>query len=177
MFDSLINVGVAMEEYKSDQSLAFHILHQRSIKPCVYVIDRKPHIRRFLTDVLEEFGHIIRESADSSEIVTTATMQLADLVVVGPSATPKEGAYILRTLAANKFNGEVLLLGPNAAGLDALQEFGEKIGLEMLPALPTPFNSANLRDRILMAYLTAAAPPRYRAVPVGPVSPPLWPLQ
>jgi hypothetical protein len=176
MFDIQSNVGGAMEEHRSDQSLILRTFNQRRIKPSVCVIDRKQHIRRFVTDALEEFD-LIRECADSSGTVTTTTMQLADLVVVGPSGISKEGTCILRALAANKFSGKVLLLGPSAAGLDELQEFGEKIGLAMLPALPTPFGSGNLRDRVLMGCLTADPLRRYRAVSMGPVPPPPWPLR
>jgi hypothetical protein len=143
-----------MEKYRSDQALVFRAFNPRRIKPHVCVIDRKQHIRRFLIDALEEFDLITRECADTDEMSATPGMQFADLIVVGPSGTPKEGTCILRTLAANRFNGKVLLLGPSAAGLDDLQEFGEKIGLAMLPALPTPFGGGNLRDRVLMGHLT-----------------------
>jgi hypothetical protein len=138
-----------MEEYRSDQSLAFGTFNRRRIKSYVCVVDRKQHIRRFLRDALEEFDLITCECADSGEMDGTLKMQLADLVVLGPSGVPKENTDILKTLATNKFGGKVLLLGPRAA-LDEVQEFGEKIGLAMLPALPTPFGSGNLRDRVVM---------------------------
>jgi hypothetical protein len=143
-----------MEEHRSDQSLIFRPFNRRRIRPCVCVIDRKRHIRQFLTDALEELDFVICGSGDSGEVDAPGATQVADLVVIGPSGTANERAGVLRTLAANKFDGEVLLLGPGAAGLEQLREFGEKIGLAMLPALPTPFGSRNLRDRILMGHQT-----------------------
>ena len=138
-----------MEEYRSDQSLAFRTFNRRRIKPCVCVVDRKQHIRRFLRGALEEFDLITCECADSGEMNGTLKMQLADLVVLGPSGAPKESTDILKALATNEFSGKVLLLGPRTA-LGEVQEFGEKIGLAMLPALPTPFGSGNLRDRVVV---------------------------
>jgi DNA-binding response OmpR family regulator len=139
--------GAAME-YRTDQSLSFATFDQRRIRPCVCVVERKQHIRSFLRDALEEFD-LITCDADSREMDGTLKMQLADLVVLGPSEARKEGADLLETLATNKFTGKVLLLGPRTT-LDEVQEFGEKIGLAMLPALPTPFGSGNLRDRVVM---------------------------
>jgi hypothetical protein len=75
-------------------------------------------------------------------------MQLVDVVFLGPSEARKESAGLLKALAANKFGGKVLLLGPYAA-LGELQEFGEEIGLAMLPALLTPFRRGNLHDRVV----------------------------
>lgn len=80
----------------------------------------------------------------------TLKMRLADLVVLGPSGARPQSVELLRTLAANKFGGNVLLLGLPAA-LGDVQEFGESIGLAMLPPLPTPFGSRNLRDRVVTA--------------------------
>jgi len=135
-------------EYRSDQSLAFATFDRRRMRPCVCVVDRKQHIRSFICDALEEFDLITCECADSREMYWTK-MRLTDLVVLGPSEVRKESADLLKTLAANKFGGKVLLLGPPTA-LGDVQEFGEKIGLAMLPALPTPFGSGNLRDRVVM---------------------------
>ena len=136
-------------EYRSDRSLAFTPFDRRRIRPCVCIVDRKQHIRSFLRDALEEFDLITCECADSCAMDVTLKMQPADLVVLGPSEARKESAELLATLAANRFGGKVLLLGPRAA-LDEVQEFGEKIGLAMLPALATPFGSGNLRDRVVM---------------------------
>ncbi len=137
-------------EYRSGQSLAFAPFNRRRMKSCVCVVDRKQHIRSFLREALEEFDLITCECADSREMDGTLKMRLADLVVLGPSGARPQSVELLRTLAANKFGGNVLLLGLPAA-LGDVQEFGESIGLAMLPPLPTPFGSRNLRDRVVTA--------------------------
>jgi hypothetical protein len=138
-----------MEEYRSEQPVILGLFNRRMVKPSICVADRKQHIRRFVRNALEEFDVITCECADSWEIDGMLKTRLVDLVVLGPSSIQKGGAEMLRTLAANRFAGKVLLLGPRAA-LDGVQEFGDRIGLTMLPALRTPFVSRSLRDRVAM---------------------------
>jgi EAL domain-containing protein (putative c-di-GMP-specific phosphodiesterase class I) len=77
--------------------------------------------------------------------------QRPDLVVLGLSARGEEGEEVLSTLAARQFVGKVLLLGPRASPtVQALQDLGTQLKLEMLPALCTPFGSGNLRDSVAM---------------------------
>jgi EAL domain-containing protein (putative c-di-GMP-specific phosphodiesterase class I) len=78
---------------------------------------------------------------------------------LGVSAGGEECAQILKILAAKQYKGKILLLGPRASLLlGAVHEFGEKLGLAMLPVLPTPFGSGNLRDSVA-ALLPIEAPP------------------
>ena len=50
---------------------------------------------------------------------------------------------MLELLAAREFDGKVLVLGPRVSPMvAATQELGAKLGLAMLPLLPTPFGDA-----------------------------------
>jgi EAL domain-containing protein (putative c-di-GMP-specific phosphodiesterase class I) len=127
----------------------------RRVRPCVCVIDRKQHIRTFLCDALEELGFITRECAHFGELDTVLKPQ-PDLIVLGLSCGGEEAAKILDALSAKEFEGKVLVLGPRASRmLVAVQEFGEQLGLAMLPFLTTPFGSANFSDSVATLAPTA----------------------
>jgi ABC-type nitrate/sulfonate/bicarbonate transport system substrate-binding protein len=67
---------------------------------------------------------------------------------------------VLNTLAINEFTGKVLLLGARSSPvLSALQQLGEQLKLEMLPALSTPFGSETLQDRVAMLLPTKVPQP------------------
>jgi EAL domain-containing protein (putative c-di-GMP-specific phosphodiesterase class I)/CheY-like chemotaxis protein len=121
----------------------------RRMTPCVYVVDRKQHIRTFLCEILEELGWSTDQCGQLTELVKMVNSQRPDLIVLGLSAGGEEIADILKRLAGQKFAGKILLFGPPATPmLAAVQEFGEKLGLAMLTALATPFGSDNLRESV-----------------------------
>jgi DNA-binding NtrC family response regulator len=125
------------------------------------VIDRKQHIRTFLCDALEELGFITRECGQLSELDAALNAHCPDLIVLGVSAGGQECGAMLKILAAKEFGGNILLLGARASPmLASVQELGEKLGLAMLPVLPTPFGNTNLRDSV--ATLLPVEPPPLR---------------
>jgi EAL domain-containing protein (putative c-di-GMP-specific phosphodiesterase class I) len=145
----LAEPGWFMEDQWPEQSPISPAFGRRRVRPCVCVIDRKQHIRTFLCDALEELGFITRECAHFGELDTVFDPQRSDLVVLGLSRSGEEAAKILDALSAKEFGGKVLLLGPRASRmLAAVQEFGEQLGLAMLPFLVTPFGTANFRDSV-----------------------------
>ena len=131
----------------------------RRVRPCVCVIDGKQHIHTFLCDALEELGFITRECAHFGELDTVLEPQ-PDLIVLGLSCGGEEATKILDALRAKEFEGKVLVLGPRASRmLVAVQEFGEQLGLAMLPFLTTPFGSANFSNSVATLVPTAMPPP------------------
>jgi EAL domain-containing protein (putative c-di-GMP-specific phosphodiesterase class I) len=143
---------VAMKQNEIPEQLPiFATFGRRKVRPHVCVIDSKQHIRTFLCEALEDLEFKTCECADNVALKATLRAQLPDPIVLGLSGGGEDGAEALKTLAVNEFGGRVLLLGPRASPvLGALQELGEKLGLEMLPALSTPFGRANLRDSVAM---------------------------
>jgi EAL domain-containing protein (putative c-di-GMP-specific phosphodiesterase class I)/CheY-like chemotaxis protein len=140
-----------METQITDTSPTFPTFGRRKIRPCVCIVDRKRHIRTFLCNALEALEFATCECADSAEVEAVLQTQRPDLVVLGLSARGEEGEEVLSTLAARQFVGKVLLLGPRASPtVQALQDLGTQLKLEMLPALCTPFGSGNLRDSVAM---------------------------
>src|SRR6202048_223942 len=155
----LAEPGWFMEDQWPEQSPISPAFGRRRVRPCVCVIDRKQHIRTFLCDALEELGFITRECAHFGELDTVLKPQ-PDLIVLGLSCGGEEAAKILDALSAKEFEGKVLVLGPRASRmLVAVQEFGEQLGLAMLPFLTTPFGSANFSDSVATLVPTAMPPP------------------
>ncbi len=131
---------------------------RRKVVPRVCVADRKQHIRTFLGEALEELGFIVCECTQVGELVAVLDAHLPDLVILGLSAGGIEASEMLKTLAAKKFDGMVLLVGPvDSPMVAAVRELGEKLGLAMLPMLPTPFANGDLRDSVA-ALLPIEAP-------------------
>jgi EAL domain-containing protein (putative c-di-GMP-specific phosphodiesterase class I) len=151
----LAEPGWFMEDQWPEQSPISPAFGRRRVRPCACVIDRKQHIRTFLCDALEELGFITRECAHFGELDTVLKPQ-PDLIVLGLSCGGEEAAKILDALSAKEFEGKVLVLGPRASRmLVAVQEFGEQLGLAMLPFLTTPFGSANFSDSVATLAPTA----------------------
>ena len=149
-----------METHSEDPLPISGTFGRRKIRPCVCVIDRKRHIRTFLRDALEELELMTCECADHAELNEVLHAHRPDLVVVGLSAGGEEGMEVLSTLAINEFTGKVLLLGARSSPmLSALQQLGEQLKLEMLPALSTPFGSETLQDRVAMLLPTKVPQP------------------
>ena len=137
-----------MERYRPDQSASLTTFDQSRLKRCVCLVDGKRHIRKFLRNAFEEFDFTTCGCANNSELDATLELQLADLIVLGPSADGEENFAMMRTLAAKEFQGQVLLLGANSPMLETMQVFGITLGLAMLEAMATPFRHECLRERL-----------------------------
>jgi EAL domain-containing protein (putative c-di-GMP-specific phosphodiesterase class I) len=122
------------------------------------VVDHRQHIRVFLCDILDDLGFITCECAEFSEFTKHLYTPPLDLIVLGLSGDGKKDAEMLKTLAADEFGGKILLLGSRTYLVSAVREFGEKLGLKMLPVLHTPFGSASL-CRSVATFLPVEVPP------------------
>jgi EAL domain-containing protein (putative c-di-GMP-specific phosphodiesterase class I) len=134
------------------------------VKPRVCVADTKQHIRTFLREALEELGFIACECAQIDELEGVLAQHLPDLLLLGFSDGGAAAGAMLEMLAAQNFDGKVLLIGPRDALMVAgAREHGEGLGVAMLPTLVTPFSVERLRDSLAL-FLPIEVPP---AVPVG----------
>jgi EAL domain-containing protein (putative c-di-GMP-specific phosphodiesterase class I) len=127
----------------------------------VCVADAKQQMRTFLAETLEELGFVTCECANAAELGVALDSRLPDLVVVGSSAGGIEACEMVELLAAKEFDGKVLVVGPHVSPMvTAVRDLGERLGLAMLPLLPTPFSQADVRDRIT-ALEPIALPPNH----------------
>jgi EAL domain-containing protein (putative c-di-GMP-specific phosphodiesterase class I) len=119
------------------------------MRPRACVVGGKQHVRGFLAEALEELGFAACQYKQGDDIGQIVERLLPELIVLGVSDGGTEGIGILSTLASKQYGGPILLLGAWHSGLvAAFQDFGQELGLAMLPALATPFDQASLRTRI-----------------------------
>jgi EAL domain-containing protein (putative c-di-GMP-specific phosphodiesterase class I)/CheY-like chemotaxis protein len=122
---------------------------RRRAVPRACVIDRKPHIRTFLSDTFEELGFISRPCGRISDVTTALADFEPDLVVLGLLIPESDVTQTLRVLKAEGYRGRVMLFGGRAStALPALHGLGEELGLAMLPPLATPFRHSDLRENL-----------------------------
>ncbi len=136
------------------------VFGQRKISPRVCVIDGKKHIRSFLGESLEQFGCVVALQLVAGDVVSIPDLPLLDLVVLGVPSGGVDAERILKGLAAQSFEGRVLLIGRRqSVAVEAVQQLGESLGLTMLPLLATPFSEEALRASVAMV-LPRERPPR-----------------
>jgi EAL domain-containing protein (putative c-di-GMP-specific phosphodiesterase class I) len=153
-----------MDDQRPEDAIKLATLPRQRVMPCVCVADAKQSMRTFLAETLEELGFVTCECAHVAELGVALDSRLPDLVVIGSSAGGIEACEMVELLAAKEFDGKVLMLGPRvSAMLTAVRELGERLGLAMLPLLPTPFSQRDLRDYIA-ALVPAELPSNH---PVG----------
>jgi hypothetical protein len=79
--------------------------------------------------------------------------------VIGSSAGGIEACEIVELLAADDFDGQVLVLGSRVSPMvAAVRELGKGLGLSMLPLLATPFGREDVSDCIAALVPSALTP-------------------
>jgi DNA-binding NtrC family response regulator len=150
----IIEKGCAMTDHtmtdqRPEEAIKTPVFGKRKVRSRVCIADAKQHIRTFLGETLEELGFVTCECAQAVELSTVFDAHIPDLVVLGLSGGGIAAGEMVKTLAANKFGGKVLLLGPHACPVvTAVQELGEELGIAMLPTLRTPFSVESLRESV-----------------------------
>jgi len=128
-------------------------------KTHVCVLEAQQQMRTFLADTLEELGFVTCECTHLAELPAVLVSRLPDVVVIGSSAGGIEACEIMELLAADDFDGHVLVLGSRASPMvAAVREFGKRLGLSMLPLLATPFSREDVRDCIAALVPSELAP-------------------
>jgi EAL domain-containing protein (putative c-di-GMP-specific phosphodiesterase class I)/CheY-like chemotaxis protein len=141
---------------------------RREIVPRVCIADAKQSTRTFIAEALEELGFTTCECRRVAELDAMLASNRPGLVVIGSSAGGIEACEMVELLAARQFGGKVLVIGPRVSPMvSAIRALGNKLGLAMLPLLPTPFGNADVRDRVA-PLLPGEAPP---APPLDPSAP------
>jgi EAL domain-containing protein (putative c-di-GMP-specific phosphodiesterase class I) len=149
-----------MDDNRTETALKARTFGRRKVAPRVCIVDTKKHIRVFLSEAMEELGFITCECPHAGDLNTLLDVHLSDLVVVGLSSGGVDGGEIMNLLAAREFGGKVLVLGPDfSIAVQAVQERGEFLGLDMLPLLATPFGSETLRNSVAMLLPSETSPP------------------
>jgi EAL domain-containing protein (putative c-di-GMP-specific phosphodiesterase class I) len=158
-----------MDDQRPEDATKLAALPRRSAMPWVCVADPRQQMRAFLAETLQDLGCVTRECADVAELAAGLDLRLPDLVVIGLAAGGIEACEMVELLAAKEFDGKVLVLGPRVSPMvAAIRELGAKLGLAMLPLLPTPFSQADLRNRIAAVLAPNDLPPTQSVNAVEP---------
>ena len=138
-----------MENPPTFENVAFATFGRRKVVPRACIADSKPHIRKFLSEALEDLGFITCECDAPANVRAVVMERQPDLFVLGLSSGGIAANGMLEALHAIDFKGEVLVFGPaNAPMVSAILAIGDEDGLSMLPLLPTPFSDSDLRNRV-----------------------------
>jgi EAL domain-containing protein (putative c-di-GMP-specific phosphodiesterase class I)/CheY-like chemotaxis protein len=131
---------------------------KRKIKPRACIVESKHHVRSMLSEAFEEQGFIPHACATLDDLDISLRSDFPDLIVISFSMNGLAATDILNLLAIRAFAGMVLLIGPpDAPAVRGAREFGEKLALDLLPMLPTPFSDKDLHASV--AALVQAEPP------------------
>lgn len=120
----------------------------RKVAPRACIAD-KPHLQEFFCEALEDLGFVTCKYEGHGSIPMLVGEYQPDLFVLGLSIGGVDGAHVLETLSANRYQRCVLVVGaPASLMAKAVQEYGAELGLNMLPLLATPFSDEALRATI-----------------------------
>jgi len=167
-----------MDDQRPEDATKLAALTRHSVMPWVCVADPRQQMRTFLAETLQDLSCVTRECADVAELGAELDLRAPDLVVIGLAAGGIEACEAMELLAAKGFDRKVLVLGPRVSPMvGAIRELGAKLGLAMLPLLPTPFSQADLRNCIAAVLAPNDLPPTHSvsaAVPSPVDSLELW---
>lgn len=122
---------------------------RRKVTPRACIVDRKPHLRTFLSDALEELRFVTSECSGPDELPALMDAHRPDLLLLGSTVNGLEAARIIDVLTDAGYRGHVLTICPRDTIMTgAIRQLGLERGLSMLPPLSTPFSSLMLRESI-----------------------------
>jgi EAL domain-containing protein (putative c-di-GMP-specific phosphodiesterase class I) len=157
-----------MEHQERGDQASLAVVARQQTVPRVGIADARQSIRTFIAEALEELGFATLECASATDVEAMLASGRTDLVVIGSSAGI-EACEMVELLAARRFKGKVLVMGPRVSPMvSAIRGLGEKLGLAMLPLLPTPFGNGDLRACVA-PLLPGEAPPVAPLVPTAPL--------
>ena len=165
-----------MEHQERGDQASLAVVARQQTVPRVGIADARQSIRTFIAEALEELGFATLECASATDVEAMLASGRTDLVVIGSSAGI-EACEMVELLAARQFKGKVLVMGPRVSPMvSAIRGLGKKLGLAMLPLLPTPFGNGDLRACVAPLLPDEAPPlaPLVTAAPLRSARDQLW---
>src|SRR5215510_6801056 len=160
--------GGAMKNQELGDQASPAVVARQDTVPRVGIADARQSIRTFIAEALQELGFATLECARATDLEAMLASGRTDLVVIGSSAGI-EACEMVESLAARQFKGKLLVMGPRVSPMvSAIRGLGQKLGLAMLPLLPTPFGNGDLRACVA-ALLPGEAPPLAPLVTAAPL--------
>jgi EAL domain-containing protein (putative c-di-GMP-specific phosphodiesterase class I) len=168
------HMGWRMQYRGTEDATRLAALAAQPGEPRICIADTRRSIRAFIAASVEELGLTTFECAGVIDLDPILTTRRPDLVVIGSSVGGIEACQMVELLADRHFGGKVLVLGQRASPMvSAVRGLGERLGLAMLPLLPTPFSDDEVRDCIAKLIMDDASPAssadRTKRLDVAPV--------
>jgi EAL domain-containing protein (putative c-di-GMP-specific phosphodiesterase class I)/ActR/RegA family two-component response regulator len=122
-----------------------------------YILDDEPEFRDFITQVATAAGFSTRSFDDVTSLEMALTERLPEVIVLDLSLGDSDGIDVIRSLAASRYGGAILLIsGRDAETIDEVSKLGARQGLTMLPFLQKPFQLEQFTERL--GLLTSISP-------------------
>jgi EAL domain-containing protein (putative c-di-GMP-specific phosphodiesterase class I) len=114
-----------------------------------YILDDEPEFRDFITQIAAAAGFSTRSFGDVTSLEMALTEGLPEVIVLDLSLGGSDGIDVIRSLAASRFGGAILLIsGRDAETIDEVNKIGARHGLNMLPFLQKPFQLEKFAERL-----------------------------
>jgi EAL domain-containing protein (putative c-di-GMP-specific phosphodiesterase class I)/CheY-like chemotaxis protein len=125
--------------------------------PTLYVLDDEPEFCDLVTQMATAAGVSTRSFGDAASLEIALTEVLPDVIFLDLSLGGSDGIDVLRSLAASRFGGAILLIsGREADTMGAVSNIGKQYGLTMLPFLRKPFQLEQFMQRLNLLALSKA---------------------
>ena len=123
-----------------------------------YILDDEPEFRDFITQIATAAGFSTRSFGDVTSLELALTEVVPEIIVLDLSLGNSDGIDVIRSLAASRFGGAILLIsGRDADTIGEVSKIGAHHGLTMLPFLQKPFLLEQFTERL--GLLASIRPP------------------
>jgi EAL domain-containing protein (putative c-di-GMP-specific phosphodiesterase class I) len=123
-----------------------------------YILDDEPEVRDFITQIATGAGFSTRSFGNVTSLEMALTEVVPEIIVLDLSLGASDGIDVIRSLAASRFGGAILLIsGRDAETIGEVHKIGIQHGLTMLPFLQKPFLIDQFTERL--GLLTSIRPP------------------
>ena len=114
-----------------------------------YILDDEPEFRDFITQIATGAGFSTRSFGDVTSLEMALTEAVPEIIVLDLSLGNSDGIDVIRSLAASRFGGAILLIsGRDADTIGEVSKIGAHHGLTMLPFLQKPFLLEQFTERL-----------------------------
>ena len=112
-----------------------------------FVLDDEPPLGVALCKMLAGLGIDARSFVATAAFLSALEAGNPDLVFLDLALGQSDAIDVIRQLEVRKFKGRVMLIsGRDIGTLLEVERIGRDHGLSMLPSLPKPFRTADIRD-------------------------------
>jgi EAL domain-containing protein (putative c-di-GMP-specific phosphodiesterase class I) len=141
-------------------TLSYGASLERSEQRLAYILDDEPQICELIVHIVANEGFAARSFSDLPALELALTEATPDVIVLDLSLGHFDGIDAIRSLAASRYAGSILLMSGrhDAATISDVRGIGEHHGLVMLPFLQKPFRLEGFKERLAIVPSAKPAP-------------------